>query len=374
MKLKLIALIATATVLLNSCQNNQQQTDNLETFPVTTIVQKDTVSYSEYVTELHAIKNIEIRARVTGYLEKIHIDEGAHVKEGQLLFSINKREYMEELAKAKALLRSVYADLDAAELELKNVKQLAEKKIVSETEVSIAKNKLEIQKAKLEEAQAHKAYVQIRLSNTDIKASFNGIINRIPHKVGSLIDEGTLLTSLSEYHEIYAYFDVSEKEYLNYIKNIKSDSANSKIVSLILADGSEHSFKGKIETVEGVIDESTGNIAFRAKFPNPDKIIKHGSSGKIRLHTRFKNALLVPQKSTFEIQDKIYVYVLEKDNKVSIRNIEYSANIPHFYIIKKGLNPGEKIIYEGIQKLKSEMIIQPQELSMKKIIAELSKK
>ncbi len=374
MKLKFIAIIATNLLLLYGCQDKQQKKDITETFPVTTIIQKDTVSFSEYVTELHAIKNIEIRARVTGYLEKIHIDEGTHVREGQLLFSINKREYMEELAKAKASLRSVNADLDAAELELKNIKQLAEKKIVSETEVSIAKNKLEIQKAKLEEAQAHKAFVQIRLSNTDIKAPFSGIINRIPHKVGSLIDEGTLLTSLSEYHEIYAYFDVSEKEYLNYMKNIKSDQINSKIVSLVLADGSEHPYKGKIETVEGVIDESTGNIAFRAKFPNPDKIIKHGSSGKIRLQSRFNNALLVPQKSTFEIQDKLYVYVLEKDNRVSIRNIEYLANIPHFYILKKGLNPGEKIIYEGIQKLKTDMIIKPEERSMKKIIAELSKK
>lgn len=371
---KTAALLLFSAGVISACGNKEKINDVPENYPVVTIEAIDTSTNKDYVTEIHAIQNIEIRARVSGYLEKIFIDEGAHVREGQVLFSINNREYIEELAKAKAVYRSTVADIDAAELEYKNVLQLQDKNIVSPTEVALAKNKLEAQKAKMEEALAHQAYVQIKLSNTEIKAPFSGIINRIPHKIGSLIDEGTLLTSLSEYHEVYAYFDVSEKEYLNYARNLKADSVESKVVTLVLADGTEHAFKGKIETVEGVIDESTGNIAFRAKFPNPDKLIKHGASGIVRLRKKFNQVLVVPQKSTFEIQDKIYVYLVDATNKISIRNITTTARLPHLYILSQGLNAGEKIVYEGIQNLRTDMTIVPEKRSLKEVIKELSAK
>ncbi len=374
MKTKTLALSALCIIALSACENNNQSNKKAESFPVTSVIKIDTSTFTDYVTEIHAIQNVEIRARVAGYLEKIFVDEGAQVKEGQILFSINNREYVEELAKAKALYKSAVADVDAAELEYKNVLQLAEKKIVSSTEVALAKNKLEAQKAKMDEAQAHQAYVQIKLSNTEIKAPFDGIINRIPHKIGSLIDEGTLLTSISEYDEVYAYFDVSEKEYLNYARNLKSDSIESKVVTLLLADGSEHNYKGKIETVEGIIDESTGNIAFRAKFPNPDKLIKHGASGRVRLRKKFSDVLVIPQKSTFEIQDKLYVYIVDKSNKIQIRNIEYVARLPHLFLVNKGIESGERIVFEGIQNVKADMLIKPEEKNMRQIINELSAK
>lgn len=361
-------------LLLSACSDNKNEKQITESFRVITIEKIDTSTYTDYVTEIHAIQNVEIRARVTGYLEKIHVDEGIHVKKDQILFTINNREYTEDLSKAKAVYKSTKAEVDAAELELKNLIQLADKKIVSSTEVAVAKNKLDAQKAKMEEALAHQAFVQVKLSNTEIKAPFDGIINRIPHKIGSLIDEGTLLTSISEYDEIYAYFDVSEKEYLNYARNLKSDSIESKIVSLILADGTEHEYKGIIETVEGAIDQSTGNIAFRAKFPNHEKIIKHGASGRVRLRKKHDNALIIPQKSTFEIQDKLYVCVVDKNNKIEFRNIEYADRLPHLFIIKKGIKAGEKIIYEGIQNAKSGMLINPTNLNLNDIIKDLSTK
>ena len=229
---KIISLIACSIILLSACNSNKNKENMQETFPVTEAIKIDTCSYIEYVTEIHALQNVEIRARVKGYLEKFHIEEGVYVKEGQLLFSINNKEYVEELAKAKAIYKSIIAQVNAAELEVKNVLQLAEKKIVSSTEIEIAKNKLEIEKANLEEALAHQAHAKLKLENTEIRAPFNGIINRIPHKIGSLIDEGTLLTSISENDEVYAYFDVSEKEYLNYARNIEKDSVNSKVVAL----------------------------------------------------------------------------------------------------------------------------------------------
>lgn len=372
--MKLLSFIATSVILLSACNSAENKDKQAEVFPVTQVIRIDTSIYTDYVTEIHALQNVEIRARVKGYLEKFHADEGAFVKEGQLLFTINNKEYIEELSKTKAMYKSAMAEVNAAELELKNTLLLAEKKIVSSTETEIAKNKLEARKAELEEVLAHQASAQLRLSNTEIRAPFSGIINRIPHKIGSLIDEGTLLTSISENDEVYAYFDVSEKEYLSYARNLLKDSLEPKIVSLILADGVEHPHKGKIETIEGVIDESTGNIAFRARFKNPNKIIKHGSSGKIRLQKKHKNELVIPQKSTYEIQDKLYVYVLDKDNKASMRRIETKYRLPHLYIVYSGLKENDRIIYEGIQSIREGMAVSPQLITMQSIIKELATK
>lgn len=360
MKNHLLRISLLFSIILSSCKNTPVKEQTTDTFPTATITKVDTFTTVDYVTEIHAIQNVEIRARVDGYLDKIHVDEGATVNKGQLLFSINNKEYIEELAKAKALYKSAISEFNATELEYKNVVQLADKKIVSATELALAKNKLDAQRAKMEEAQAHQSYVEIKLSNTEIKAPFNGTINRIPHKIGSLINEGTLLTSIADNESVYAYFDVSEKEYLNYARNLKNDSTNSKVVSLILADGSTHEYKGVIETTEGAIDGNTGNIAFRAKFPNPQKLIKHGSSGKVRLNKKFDNVCLVPQKSTFEIQDKLYVYVVNNENKAVMRNIDFQARLPHYFILKNGLNPGETIILDGVQNIKENMVIQPQ--------------
>lgn len=373
-KMKLFYFIIGSTILFSACSSSNDQKQQAETFPITNVIRLDTSIYTDYVADVHAIQNVEIRARVKGYLEKFHVDEGVYVKEGQLLFSINNKEYVEELAKTKAMYKSAMAEVKAAELELKNTLLLADKKIVSGTEIEIAKNKLEAQKAKMEEVLSDQASVQLRLSNTEIRAPFNGIINRIPHKIGSLIDEGTLLTSISENDEVYAYFDVSEKEYLNYARNLLKDSVESKHVTLILADGFEHPTKGKIETIEGIIDERTGNIAFRARFKNPNKILKHGSSGKVRLQKKHLNELVIPQKSTYEIQDKLYVYVVDKNNVVSMRRIETKFRLPHLYIISSGLAENERIVYEGIQSIKDGMTINPQSLKMQSIIKELATK
>jgi len=357
-----------------ACGNNKNAQPAIESFPVTDVIKMDTTIYTDYVTELHAVQNVEIRARVSGYLEKNWVDEGAHVKKGQLLFSINSQEYQQELSKAKALYKSAVAEVKAAELDYKNVSQLASSKIVSTTELELAKNKLDAQKAKLEEALAHQNHAQLRLSNTEIRAPFDGIINRIPNKMGSLIEEGTLLTTISSNDEVYAYFDVSEKEYLNFAKSVKNDEINSRLVGLILADGSEHEAKGVIETVEGAIDANTGTIAFRARFKNTGMLIKHGASGKVRLYKKLKNALIIPQKSTYEIQDKMYVMVVDKQNRVLARNIIVSSRVPHLFIVGRGLSAGEQVVYEGTQRLVSGQEIKPVFISFKELLQQIADK
>ncbi len=360
--------------MLAACKNNNNNNEQTHSFPVTNVISKDTFIYTDYISDIHAIQNVEIRARVNGYLEKIFIDEGEQVHAGQLLFTINNKEYLEELAKAKALYKAAVADLDAVNLEYKNVLKLAEKKIVSTTEIALAKSKLDAQKAKMEEALAHQSYINIKLSNTEIRAPFSGIVNRTPQKSGSLIEEGTLLTTISNSNQVFAYFDVSEKEYLRYARNLKSDTLESNTVTLILADGMEHNYKGQIETIEGIIDESTGNIAFRARFPNPDRIIKHGASGTVRLVKHFNDILIVPQKSTFEIQDKLYVYVVDEQNNLQQRNIGYVARLPHVFLVNNGIKARERILFEGIQNVKPNMTIKPELHHMSELLQGVSVK
>lgn len=361
-------------LVASSCSKDEgkDKVQETEKFPVTSPIAIDTTLPIDYVAEINAVQNVEIRARVKGYLDHIYIDEGKYVKQGQLLFTVNNPELNENIVKAAAVLKSAITELKATELELKNVKQLVDKNVVSNTELEMAKNKVDLAKAKVEEAQANESFAKIQLTYTQVKAPFSGIVNRIPNKTGSLIEDGTLLTSISKNDEVFAYFDVSEKEYLNYASNLKTNAEQSKNVTLILANGEEHPFKGQIETTEGEIEQSTGNIAFRARFSNPDKILKHGASGKVRLLRKYKNALIIPQKATFEIQDKMYVYVIDKSNKVKTKPITTNSRMPHFYIIDSGLSPDDKIIYEGIQNIKDGMTVDPQFIEMNEISKEFA--
>lgn len=371
--MKHLMLIFLMTSLLLSCTDRHKQDKQVvESFPVTSPIMIDTTLHTDYVAEINAIQNVEIRARVKGYMGKIFIDEGKYVKQGQVLFSINNPELKENVVKAGAILRSTITELKAAEIEFNNTKRLVDKNVVSNTELEAAKNKIDMMKAKIEEAQSNENYAKIQLTYTLINAPFNGIVNRIPNKIGSLIVDGTLLTNISNNGEVFAYFDVSEKEYLDYISHFKEKSQQSNIVTLILANGEEHPFKGRVETTEGEIDPNTGNIAFRARFNNPEKILKHGGSGKVRLLKKYKNALIIPQKATFEIQDRLYVYVINNKNQVKSKAIISTHRLPHFYIVDSGLNKDDKIIYEGIQNVKEGMIVKPQFVTMSMICKELT--
>jgi membrane fusion protein (multidrug efflux system) len=295
---------------------------------------------------------VEIRARVKGFIEKIHVDEGDAVVKDQLLFTLSSSEYHEDLLKAKAMLKSAIADAKVSELNVQNTERLVEKNVISRTELDIARSKLEALNAKIEEARSHEASANLRLAFTRIRAPFAGIIDRIPNKSGSLINEGDLLTTLSDNTEVFAYFNVSEKEYLEYASALKEKDVNSE-VKLILANNQVHPYSGMIETVEGEFDKNTGNIAFRARFSNPGKILKHGSSGKVRIRHDIHKAMLIPQKSAFEVQDRIYVYVVDQENKVSMKSFVPMLRIPHLYVVASGLDVNDRIIYEGIQEIKT---------------------
>ncbi|WP_240676182.1 efflux RND transporter periplasmic adaptor subunit [Botryobacter ruber] len=341
--------------------------------PVTKLITVDTVLHNDYVADIQAVKHVEVRARVNGFLEKIYVDEGQEVKKGQPLFRISSEEYKAEVARADANLKNVISEALAAELDLDRVKLLVEKKVISKSELDLAKAKLKAAMAKIDEAQSAKANAATRLSYTYIRAPFSGIMDRIPLKEGSLVEEGTLLTTVSDLEAVYAYFDVSEKEYLA-IKKAKQTNAvnNSEAVKLILADGTLYPHEGEIETMEGVFEANTGSIAFRARFPNPKQLLKHHSTGKVRLFNDIDNALMVPQKATFEVQDKSFVYVVDSLNKVTIKSFHPKARFSHFYIVGSGLEPGEKVVYEGIQNLREGVSIRPDELPMDSLFVSAS--
>lgn len=304
---------------------------------------------SEYVAEIQSVRYVEVRSKIKGFIEKNHVDEGQSVKKGQLLFTLSFLEFEKELQKADADHKAALADLKATEVELNNVKRLVEKNIVSKPELDVLQAKANALKAKVEEAVAHKEQVALHLSFAQIKAPYDGVINRIPHKMGSLVQEGDMLTSISDNREIFAYFNLSEIDYLNYINNGEKKAKN---VSLKLANNEIYPHQGKIETIESEFDLETGNIAFRARFPNPDAVLKHGAHGKIVINKILKDALIIPQKSTFEIQDKLYVFVVDKDNVLKQRNIVPKMRFTDFYAVESGLSKDEKIVFEGVENAK----------------------
>lgn len=367
-------IIFSSGLLVTGCssgktENESALTDTLQ-LPVMTLNAQDTVLKKAYVADIQAHKNIEIRARVKGFLEKIYIDEGKAVKKGQPLFKINDQEFKVNLSKAKAALSNAMADARATALELDRVKMLVEKKVISKSEFEVAQSKLNADKANIEEAQAMVQSAQDQLNYTHINAPFDGIIDRIPLKSGSLIDEGTLLTSLSDISSMYAYFSFPENEYLQYIRTLKTyPQKTSNMVSLVLADGMDFPEKGKIETIEAEIEQNTGSINFRARFPNPQGLLRHGATAKLYISTRADKVLLVPQESVFDIQDKSYVYLLGKDNKLKMQAFSPSTRFSHYYIVKDGLKPGDKILYEGTQNVRDGMVIKPRQMVKDSLLA-----
>jgi RND family efflux transporter MFP subunit len=344
----------------------EKEVETVDTHQVVTPLLRDATYSREYVADIHSVKYVEVRSKVKGYIEKIHVDEGQPVKEGQLLFTLNPLEFEKELQKANAVYKNAIADLKAAQVELTNVRRLAEKNIVSAAELAVTKAKADALKADVEEAKANKEQAALQLSFASIKAPYDGVINRIPNKVGSLIEEGGMLTSISDNREVFAYFNLSEIDYLNYITN---GEQKTKTVGLRLANSVLYGHEGKIEMIESEFDRSTGNIAFRARFPNPDAILKHGASGKIIVNKKLNNALQIPQKSTLEIQDKLYVFVVNQDGVLQQRHIVPKMRFPDFYVVESGLSKDEKILFEGVENVRDGHKINPVDVDLAEVMS-----
>lgn len=331
----LITGICVVICILGCGSHNEKKEENTK-FLVTSPLKKDTTVTRDYVCQIRSIQHIELRALEKGYLEKIFVDEGQFVKKGQLMFQIMPLIYSAELRKAQA-------EANFAEIEYQNTKQLSDKNVVSANELALAK-------AKLDKANAEVSLAQVHLSFTEIRAPFDGIMDHFYARLGSLVNEGDLLTTLSDNSEMWVYFNVPEAEYLNYKSNETEE--NLLKVNLKMANNQLFEFSGEVKTIEADFNNETGNIAFRATFPNPKKLLRHGETGNIVMTIPVKDAILIPQKATYEILEKKYVFVVDKDNVVHSKEITIASEMPDLYIIKNGLAATDRILLEGIRKVK----------------------
>jgi membrane fusion protein, multidrug efflux system len=338
MKTIFISLIG--ILCLASCQSHKEQHESSPTFLVTSPIKMDTSVIKSYVCQIHSIQHIELRALERGYLEKIFVDEGQFVKKGQLMFQIMPRLYQAELQKAEA-------EKHYAEIEYQNTKKLAESNVVAPNELALAE-------AKLDKAKAELALAQVHLDFTQIRAPFDGIMDQFHVRLGSLIEEGELMSTLSDNHVMWVYFNVPEAEYLDYKIQLSADSKHPLKVKLMMANNKLFENEGEVNTIEADFNNETGNIAFRASFPNQKGLLRHGETGNVIVEAPLKDALLIPQKTTFEILDKKYVFVVDADNIVRSREIITGAEMPHLYAVKSGLKETDKIILDGLRKVRDQ--------------------
>lgn len=339
-----------------SCHSEKRKKKEETTYLVTSPIKKDTAITKDYVCQIHSIRHIEVRALERGYLEQISVDEGQFVKKGQKMFHIMPNVYQADLQKA-------VAEAEVAEIEFKNTKLLADGNVVSENELAMAKANLDKAKAEVSLAQTH-------LGFTDIRAPFDGLMDHLHVREGSLLDEGELLTTLSDNSQIWVYFNVPESEYLDYI--ISADKGSKKEVRLLMANNKPFNQTGIVETIEGEFNNETGNIAFRATFPNPDGILRHGQTGSILMRVPHKDVIIIPQKATFEILDKKYVFTVDKNDVVQQREITIGAELPHLFVVEKGLSVNDRILLEGIRMVKDKEKIHAEFLSPNSVMSDLA--
>jgi membrane fusion protein, multidrug efflux system len=326
-----------ASLWFTSCETKKEHHEAETKFLVTSPLKMDTFLIRDYVCQIHAIQHIEVRALERGYLQGIFVDEGQLVKQGQVMFQIMPKLYEAEVQKSQA-------EADFARIEYENTKGLFENNIVSKNELALAK-------AKYDKAMAELSLAAVHLGFTKISAPFAGIMDRFQVRKGSLVAEGDLLTTLSDNSKMWVYFNVPEAEYLDYKSHAKKDSLMK--VKLLMANNNLFDQQGIVEAIEADFNNETGNIAFRATFPNPNGLLRHGETGNVQMVVPLKQGLIIPQKATFEILEKKYVFVVKKDDTVEQREIKIGAEIPDLYSVSSGLSENEKILLEGIRKVRN---------------------
>ncbi|GJQ60622.1 MAG: efflux RND transporter periplasmic adaptor subunit [Candidatus Scalindua sp. AMX11] len=341
MKRVLIAVSLIALLCHTGCETKHEHKKEETKFLVTRPARKDTSITREYVCQIHAIQHIELRVLEGGYLEKTFVDEGQLVEKGQLMFQIMPVILQAELQKAQA-------EAEMAKIEYLNTKSLADNKVVSPNELAMSQ-------ARLDKATAEQALAQARLDFMEIRAPFDGLMGRFRVRLGSLLEEGELLTTLSDNSEMWVYFNVPEAEYLNYKKRTKDDSPVE--VKLLMANNRLFEYPGVVTAIEADFNNETGNIAFRTTFPNPEGLLRHGETGNIQMTDLLTNALLIPQKTTFEILDKKYVFVIDENHVVRSRHITIGEEMPHIYVVTDGLTESDKILLEGLRKVRDKDVI-----------------
>lgn len=366
---KLILLLGVAGVVSSCSEAQREKVLHTTKTPITRLTPTSIEFPQSYVADVQAIQFVEVKPKVEGFVQQILVDEGEKVQKGQPLFRLSSEEYSVSVKEAQANYKQSEAELQMAEYEAERIERLVKKNILSKIRLDQVMTQKEVARMKVEQAKSQLQRAQTNYSYTTVTSPFDGYIDRIPYKVGSLVTPESLLTTVSDVSEIFAYYKVNESEYLKFkraqLRGEQLPEMNN--IELILPDGSVYPHKGRVETVEGDFERGTGSIAFRVRFPNPDGLLKHGVTGKVRMMTKMSDVYLVPQKSTFEIQDFTYVYVVDKEGIVKVRSFQPLQRYEKFYITED-LEPDTYIVYEGIQSVKDGMEIHPDTISFQQIM------
>ena len=377
--LKGAGCLLAAITLLYGCKDGGASAGNgpmpPPSLPVITVTALPATTYQDFPASVQGKRDVEIKPQVDGYLTGIEVDEGAYVHKGQPLFLIDRKPFEEQLNNAKAALGAAQASAENAQINVDKLKPLVENKVVSDVQLRSAEAMYNNSKAAADQARAAVESARINLNFTTITAPSDGYVGTIPYKTGSLVTKAMdkALTVVSETKDMRVYFSMSEPDFLLFKQKYDGNTVPDKIkqmppVQLVLADNSVYPRTGKVEIVEGQFDKTVGAIKFRASFPNPEGLLRSGSTGKVRIPTSFKSALVVPQDATFEMQGKVFVYTVADSNKIVTRPLNVSGRTTNYYFVSDGVKQGDKIVLSSMSTtmiggLRDGMVIVPQMIS-----------
>jgi membrane fusion protein (multidrug efflux system) len=334
---------------------------------VADVVQKDVPVYLELVGQTRGFQDVEIRARVEGYLNRVAFTEGTFVSKGTLLYQIDPLPLEAALANAKANLATAQARLAKSNNDVSRLTPLAKQQAVSQQELDNALSAQDAARAQVDAMKAAVDKATLDLGYTHITSPIDGLVGTTQVKAGNLVGRGesTLLTTVSQVDPILFRAGVSEAEYLKVAKRILEEGGLKATrqrpeVDLILADGTVHRHKGFIDTIERAVDPTTGTLAIQFTFPNPERLVRPGQYGRVRgVNEMKKGALLVPQRAVIELQNLYSLAVVGAGNKVEFRNVKVGPRVDSLWVIEEGLKPGEKVIVEGLQKARDGAVVSP---------------
>lgn len=330
--------LAILSLSLPACSKHHEEQHHEAHKIVATSPQAQAVTLTQqYVCQIHSQRHIKVRALETGYLEAIPIREGQRVKEGDLMFKVRPVLYQSKLDAERA-------EAQLAQLQLTYTQKLCQDKVVSQNEVKL-------REAELAKAQAKQKLAAAELDFAAVKAPFDGIADRLQHQQGSLVQEGDILTTLSDNSVMWVYFNMPEARYLEYMADLQQHKQDLQI-ELVLANGETFPYAGKIGAIEADFNNETGNIPFRADFPNPDRLLRHGQTGNVLIRRVQNHAIVIPQRATFEVLNKRYVFVVDKDHKAHQREIVVQHELDDLFVVAKGVGADDKIVLEGIRQVR----------------------
>jgi len=368
-----------AAVAIYSCKDGNAEAGHgampPPSLPVITVKALPATTYQDFPASVQGRQDVEIRPQIDGYLTAIEVDEGAYVHKGQPLFLIDKRPYEEQLNTAQANLQAAESSLENAQINVDKLKPLVQNNVVSDVQLKSAQASYNTAKAAVDQAKASVQYARVSLTYTTITAPSDGYVGVIPFKTGSLVTKAQAgaLTVVSETRDMRVYFSMSEPDFLEFKQKYPGNTIAEKVkqmppVQLVLADNSVYPQPGKVELVEGQFDKTVGAIRFRASFPNAEGTLRSGNTGKVRIPTTLKSALVIPQDASFELQGKVFVYTVGDSNKITTKPLTISGNTTNYYFVSEGVKEGDKIVLSSMSTtlfggLRDGMVINPQMIS-----------